>query len=247
MPTLEEELQQLQGERKKAEAEITNLSKSLQDTQSKLGLANTFVTSLAPRIAAIEKLVRDIATIKMSLKALREKILSERAGLQERLANLQKEINAQLPESLRNGIKASIEKVDKAIAEAKKKMEEAQNRTVEAEAAVSRTKEEASSAEAEYQAVNTQFHRLPQEIELVRGRVDKLTSDVKTTIDTGRVNEAYMRLLELKLAWDEMPNLYGEEQQKNLSDQIAKQRQAVMTAQDNLMKANGELNKRKAE
>jgi len=247
MPTLEEELQKLEAERDKAEAEITNQTKAVQDAQSKLSVANGLRTSLAPRIAAVEQLVKEIAATQGAVKTLREKVASEKAAAEKSFYDLQKRINAELPEERRNVINTVITKIDAAIAEAKKKSEEAQAHTVEAEKSIAATKQKAVTAEAEHQAAGVQFRQLPQEIEAARGRVAKLTGEVKTAMDAGRVNDAYMRLLELKQAMDELPKLSSEENQKKLADQITERRQATMTAQDDFLKAGEDLNKRKAE
>jgi chromosome segregation ATPase len=247
MPTLEEELQKLQAERDNAEADISNLSKTLQDAQAKLSVANATRTSLAPRVAAVEQLVKEITITQGTVKTLREKVASERAAVEKGFSDLQKRINAELPEERRNAINTVIAKIDAAIAEAKKKSEEAQVCTVEAEKAIVAAKQKTATANAEHQAAGVQFHQLPQEIEAARGRVAKLTGEVKTAMDAGRVNEAYMRLLELKQAMDELPKVNSEEYQKKLADQIAERRQATMTAQDDLVKAGEDLNKRKAE
>ena len=77
MPTVEDELKDLKAARDKLDADIAGVTKTLKDTQTQLGAANSERASLQTKIGAAEKKLADLNATKDAGKAQRDKIAKD--------------------------------------------------------------------------------------------------------------------------------------------------------------------------
>jgi chromosome segregation ATPase len=246
MSTIESELKDLQAAQAKIDADIANANKTLQDAQSKLSTANGQRTSLATKIAAAEKLAKDLDGTRGANKALREKIQMEMDSAKKTVEELQARLFNEIPEERRAAITASVDKVNAAIGDAQTTFANAHKETQAGEAAAAAAKQKAAAAEAEYQKANGELQQQPKKIEAARSRVSKLTSDVKAALDAGRFNEAFLFFLQLKQGLAELPNLISKDNEDKLAGKVMDTRSASQAAQTELAKATESLTAQKA-
>lgn len=246
MSTIESELKELQAAQAKIDTDITNANKTLQDAQSKLSTANSQRTSLATKIAAAEKLAKDLDGTRSANKTLREKTQMEMDSAKKTVEELQARLFNEIPEERRAAITAAVDKVNASIGDAQTTFANAQKETQTAEAAAAAAKQKAAAAEADYQKANGELQQQPKKIEAARSRVSKLTNDVKAALDAGRFNEAFLFFLQLKQGLAELPNLISKDNEDKLASKVMDTRSTSQAAQAELAKATESLTAQKA-
>ena len=205
--TIDAELKDLKAAREKIEAEIKEASESLQKTQAKLGEANSQRASLLSKIAAAEKAAVELNDTKKAGQAQRDKVAKDLADAQAAYDDLHKRLSAEIPAERRAAIAGAVAKVNSGIFDARTDATNAQKKTADAEAAAAEAKRKAATAEADFKQASEELKNWPKSVEAARGQMTALVKDAKDALDDGRVNDAYVKSLELKDALATLPNI----------------------------------------
>jgi chromosome segregation ATPase len=245
MSTMEAGLKDLIAARDKVEADIANANKTLQETQGKLGEANSHRASLLIKIAAAEKTASELGAAKAAGKAQREKVNRDLADAQAAFDELQKRLNAELPAERRAAIASAVAKLDAAIDDARTDVATARKQTLAAEVAAADAKKKATTAESEYQQAGGELREWPKRAEAARAQLTKLVADAKAAIEAGRINESYLRLLELKQALAALPLISSQASEDKVTASFSEKSKALDAAQLDAAKAAEALNKQK--
>jgi len=245
MSTIEAELKDLKAAREKIDAEIAEANKTLQKTQARLGEANSQRASLLTKIAAAEKAATELEGTKTAGKAERDKVAKDLAEAQAAFDDLQKRLSAELPAERRAAIAGAVTKIDGAIADARTDVGNAQKKTAEAEASAAEAKKKAATAEADFKQAGDDLKNWPKNVETARGQMTKLVADAKAALEAGRINDAYLRLLELKDSLAALPNISSQANEDKLANAFKEKAKAADAAASDAAKAADALNKQK--
>ena len=245
MSTIKAELDDLKAARKKIEEEIAEANKTLQQTQAKLGEANSQRASLLTKIAAAEKAATELEGTKKAGKAERDKVAKDLADAQAAFDDLQKRLSAEIPSERRAAISGAVTKIDGAISDARTDVANAQKKTAEAEAAASEAKKKSTTAEADFKQAGEELKNWPKSVETARGQMTSLVKDAKDALDDGRVNDAYLKLLELKDALAAVQNVSSQANEDKIANAFKEKSKAADTAASDAAKAADALNKQK--
>ncbi|HEU4511088.1 MAG TPA: hypothetical protein VFR78_22845 [Pyrinomonadaceae bacterium] len=246
MTTIEDELKELKAAREKIEAEIKEANESLQKTQAKLGDANSQRTSLLTRIAAAEKAATELDGTKKAGKAQRDKVEKELADAQAAYDDLHKRVSAELPGERRAAIAGAFTRINDAISDARTEVTNAQKKTADAETAAGEAKKKAATADRELKQAGDELKNWPKSVEAARGQMTALVKDAKDALEDGRVNDAYVKLLELKDALAALPNISSQASEDKLANAFREKAKAADAATSDVTNATDALNKQKA-
>ena len=246
MSTIKAELDDLKAARKKIEDEIAEANKTLQQTQAKLGEANSQRASLLTKIAAAEKTATELDGTKKAGQAQRDKVAKDLADAQAAFDDLQKRLSAELPAERRAAIAGAVARINDAISDARTDAENAQKKTADAEAAAAEAKKKATTAETDFKQAGEELKNWPKNVEAARGQMTSLVKDAKDALDVGRVNDAYLKLLELKEALAALPNISSQANEDKLANAFKEKAKASDAASGDSAKAADGLNKQKA-
>jgi chromosome segregation ATPase len=245
MSTIDTELKDLKAAREQIEKDIASASKTLQETQAKLGEANSQRASLLTKIAAAEKAATELEGTKKAGKAERDKVAKELADTQAAFDDLQKRLSAELPAERRAAIAGAVTKIDGAISDARTDAANAQKKTADAEAAAADARKKAAAAEADSKQPSEELKNWPKSVENARGQMTKLIADAKAALEDGRVNEAYLKLLELKDAVATVQNISSQANEDKIAKAFKDKAKAADTAASDAATAADALNKQK--
>lgn len=245
MSTLEAEIKDLKAAREKIEAEIAEANKTLQQTQAKLGEANTQRASLLTKIAAAEKAATELEGTKKAGQAERDKVAKDLADAQAAFDDLQKRLSAEIPAERRAAIAGTVAKINDGISDARTDVANAQKKTAEAEAAATEAKKKATAAEADFKQAGDELKNWPKSVETARGQMTGLVKDAKEALDDGRVNDAYLKLLELKDALAAVQNISSQANEDKIANAFKEKSKAADTAASDAAKAADALSKQK--
>lgn len=246
MSTIEAELKELKAAREKIDAEIKEANESLQKTQARLGEANSQRASLLTKIAAAEKAATELDGTKKAGQAQRDKVAKELADAQAAFDDLQKRLSAEIPAERRAAIAGAVTRVNDAISDARTDVTNAQKKTADAEAAAAEAKKKATSADADYKQASDELKNWPKSVETARGAMTGLVKDAKDALDDGRVNDAYLKLLELKDALAALPNISSQASEDKLANAFREKGKAADAAAGDAASTADALNKQKA-
>lgn len=246
MSTIEAELKELRAAREKIDKEIADANKTLQQTQAKLGDANSQRASLLTRIAAAEKAASELDGTKKAGQAQRDKVAKEVADAQAAYDDLYKRLSAELPAERRAAIAGAVAKINDAISDARTDATNAQKKTADAETAAAEAKKKATTAEAEFKQAGETLKNWPKNVEAARGQMTGFVKDAKDALEDGRVNDAYVKVLELKEALAELPKISSQANEDKLANAFREKGKAADAATGDATKAADELNKQKA-
>lgn len=246
MPTVEDELKDLKAAREKVDADIAGVTKTLQDTQSKLSAANGERASLQTKIGAAEKKLAELNATKDAGKAQRDKVTKDLADTQKVFDDLQKKLTAEVPADRRTAIAAAVADIDTAIDDARAAVAAAQKQTSDAEAAASDAKDKATAADSESKKAAEDLRQWPRNVEAARSKMTKLAEDAKTAHDAGKFVEAYLKILELKTALAALPPLSSQATEDKLTAAYADKSSAAEKAAGDAANAADALSKQKA-
>lgn len=246
MSTIQVEIDDLKAAQKKIEAEIKEANESLQKTQARLGEANSQRASLLTKIAAAEKAVTELDGAKKAGQAQRDKVAKELADAQGAYDDLHKRLSAEIPGERRAAIAGAVTKINDAISDARTDVTNAQKKTADAEAAAAEAKKKAGTAEADFKQAGDELKNWPRSVEAARVQMTGLVTDAKDALADGRVNDAYLKLLELKDALAALPNISSQASEDKLANAFREKSKAVDEASGDSAKAADALNKQKA-
>ena len=246
MPTVEDELKDLKAARDKIDADIAGVTKTLQDTQAKLGAANGERASLQTKIGAAEKRLAELNATKDAGKAQRDKVTNDLAETQKVFDDLQKKLTAQVPADRRTAIGAAVADIDTAIEDARAAVAAAQKQTSDAETAAAAARDKATDADSEAKKAAEDLKQWPRNVEAARNRMTKLAADAKTAHDTGKFAEAYLRIVELQAALAALPAHSSQATEDKLTAAYADKSSAAERAAADAAKAADTLNTQKA-
>ncbi len=244
--TIDAELKDLKAAREKIEAEIADANKTLQQTQAKLGEANSQRASLLTKIAAAEKAATELDGTKKAGQAQRDKVAKDLADAQAAYEDLQKRLSAEIPAERRAAIAGAVTRINGAISDARTDAENAQKKTADAEAAAAEAKKKATTAEADFKHASEELKNWPKSVEAARGQMTGLVKDAKDALDDGRVNDAYLKLLELKDALAALPNISSKASEDKLANAFKEKAKAADAATGDAGKAADALSKQRA-
>ena len=245
MSTIEVELKDLKAAREKIEKEIAEANKALQQTQNKLGEANSQRASLLTKIAAAEKAATELEGTKKAGKAERDKVAKDVADAQAAFEDLQKRLSAELPAERRAAITGAATKINDAIADARTNATNAQKKTADAEAAAAEAKKKAATAEADAKQASDELKNWPKSVENARGQMTKLVTDAKAALEDGRINDAYLKLLELKDALATVQNVSSQANEDKIAKAFKEKAKAADTAASDAATAADAMTKKK--
>lgn len=244
--TIDAEVKDLKAAREKIEAEIADANKTLQQTQAKLGEANTQRASLLTKIAAAEKAAAELDGTKKAGQAQRDKVAKDLADAQAAYDDLHKRLSAEIPAERRAAIAGAVTKINVGISDARTDAENAQKKTADAEAAAAEAKKKATTAEADFKQASEDLKNWPRSVEAARGQMTGLVKDAKDALDDGRVNDAYVKSLELKDALAALPNISSQASEDKLANAFKDKAKAADAATGDSAKAADALTKQKA-
>lgn len=244
--SIEAELKDLRAAREKIEAEIKEANESLQKTQARLGEANSQRASLLTKIAAAEKAATELDGTKKAGQAQRDKVAKELADAQAAYDDLYKRLSTEIPAERRAAIAGAVAKINGAISDARTDVTNAQKKTADAEAAAAEARKKAATAEAGFKQAGEELKNWPKSVEAARGQMTALVKDAKDALDDGRVNDAYVKSLELKDALAALPNISSQASEDKLANAFKEKAKAADAATGDAAKAADALNKQKA-
>jgi hypothetical protein len=245
MSTMEAELNELKAAREKVEKEIADANDALQKAQAKLGEANGQRASLLTKIAAAEKTASELDDTKKAGQAQRDKVAKELADAQAAFDDLQKRFSAELPAERRAAMAGAVSKIDGAISDARTDAENAKKKTADAEAAAAEAKKKATTAEADLKQAGDELKNWPKSVETARAQMTGLAKDAKDALEAGRLNDGYLKFLELKDALAALPNISSQATEDKISTAYKEKRKAADAASADAAKAADALNKQK--
>lgn len=245
MSTMEAELKALVAAREKVEADIASTNRTLQETQARLGEANSQRAALLLKIAAAEKTASELGAAKAAGKVQREKVTSDLKDAQSVFDDLQKRLNAQIPTERRAAIAAAVAGIDAAIDDARTDVATARKQTLAAEAAATEAKQKATAAESEYQQAGDDLRQWPKTVEATRAQMTKLATDAKAANDAGRIYESYLLWLELKQAIAVLPLISSQANEDKIAASFAEKGTALDVFQRDAATAAAALNRQK--
>lgn len=246
MSTIEAELKDLKKKRDEVDARIADANKALQKTQTELSAATGERASLLTKIAAKEKTATEIGTVKDAAKTQREKVAKNLADAQAAFNELETKLNGELPAERRAAIAAAVAKIDATIDDARKVAAAEKDKTTAAETAASDAKKKATTAEAEYQKAGEDLRQWPKNVEVARAQMTKLVADTKAALEAGRMNDAYLKLLDLKQLLATLPTISSEESENKVAAAYSDKGKAKEAASADAATATETLNKQKA-
>jgi chromosome segregation ATPase len=245
MSTVEDELKDLKKKQAEVDAKIASANKTLQQTQTELSEANNQRASLLTKIAAKEKTATELGEAKDAGKTQREKVAKDLTDAQAAFDELQTKLNAELPAERRAAIAAAVAKVDATIDDARKTATTEKDKTAAAETAATDAKKKAVTAEAEYQRAGEELRQWPKNVEAARGQLTKLVADAKAALEAGRINEAYLKLLDLKELLATLPMISSQESENKVAAAYSDKGKASEAATSDAATATAALNKQK--
>ena len=246
MPTVEDELKDLKAARDKLDADIAGVTKTLKDTQSKLGAANSERASLQTKIGAAERKLADLNATKNAGKAQRDKIAKDLAGTQKVFDDLQKKLTTEVPADRRTAIATAVAGIDTAIDDARAAVSAAQTQASDANTAANDAKQKAAAAAADAKQAAEDLRQWPMHVEAERSKMTKLAEDAKTAQETGKFAEAYLRIVELKTALAMLPVLSSQATEDKLTAAYADKSSVAEKAAGDAAKAADAANQQKA-
>jgi chromosome segregation ATPase len=246
MSTIEAELNDLKKKRDEVDARIADANKALQKTQTELSAATGERASLLTKIAAKEKTATEIGAVKDAAKTQREKVAKDLADAQAAFAELETKLNGELPAERRAATAAAVAKIDATIDDARKVAATEKDKTTAAETAATDAKKKAATAEAEYQKAGEELRQWPKNVEVTRAQMTKLVAETKAALETGRMNDAYLKLLDLKQLLSVLPTISSQESENKVAAAYSDKGKAKETASADAATATETLNKQKA-
>ncbi len=244
--SIEAELKDLKAAREKIEAEIKEANESLQKTQARLGEANSQRASLLTKIAAAEKAATELDGTKKAGQAQRDKVAKDLADAQAAYDDLHKRLSAEIPAERRAAIAGAVTQINGAISDARTYVTNAQKKTADAEAAAADARKKAATAEGDFKQAGEDLKNWPKSVEAARGQMTVLVKDAKDALDDGRVNDAYVKSIELKDALAALPNISSQASEDKLANAFKEKAKAADAATGDAAKAADALNKQKA-
>src|SRR5215813_3418599 len=246
MATVESDLEALKTAQSKVDTDFAEANKAMQQAQAKVAAANNQRSILAALIASIEKLLGELKAADAAGKAQREKVVADIASAQKAMEELQAKLFTELPEQKRVAITAAVATVDAAIQDAATRAAAADKDVAAAQTALAMAQQTSTAADADLQAAGRELQQFPQQVEAARTRLSKLMADAKAALDAGRVNESFVRFLELRQLLTDLPTLSSKESQDKLVAQVTEKRKAAQTAQEATRSVADKLDKQKA-
>jgi|GEM_PF-3208514 hypothetical protein len=246
MSTIETELKDLKKKRDEVDARIADANKALQKTQTELSAATGERASLLTKIAAKEKTATEIGAVKDAAKTQREKVARDVADAQAAFDELQTKLNGELPAERRAAIAAAVAKIDSTIDDARTVAATEKDKTTAAETAATDAKKKATTAEAEYQKAGEELRQWPKNVEVARAQMTKLAADTKAALEAGRMNDAYLKLLDLKQLLATLPTISSQESENKVAAAYSDKGKAKEAASADAATATETLNKQKA-
>jgi len=246
MSTIEAELKDLKKKRDEVDARIADANKALQKTQTELSAATGERASLLTKIAAKEKTATEIGAVKDAAKTQREKVTKDVTDAQAAFNELETKLNGELPAERRAAIAAAVAKIDATIDDARKVAMTEKDKTTAAETAATDAKKKATTAEAEYQKAGEELRQWPKNVEVARAQMTKLVADTKAALEAGRMNDAYLKLLDLKQLLATLPTISSQESENKVTAAYSDKGKAKEAASADAATATETLNKQKA-
>ncbi len=244
---LQDDLNNLRGEREKLDLRIAGAGDTLTKAQQALTDAQRQHAELTASLAPVEQLASELKALGNAIEAQRKATETEVKAAPEFHAALAANLGQQLPKPVRNAIEKTIEGVEAATNELKRAVETSQRELAGAEANVGSTSKHAALAEAAFREGLAQLRQLAGQISAAQRQVANLRGSARAVADRGEFIQAFYEVHQLDSVVKQLRALADPQKEQELTDQLLKHWREWRQAQAELPRKTAEVNKLKQE
>lgn len=242
LPNLTQTLADVTEEIQKTQQAVDEATTSLEKTGEELETSKAELRQWQQKKAALERLQQEVAGVRENVAQRRQSAAEAHQAGQTFLQETHERLNRQVGEATRQ----QIEQVDGAGDPLRQQVATSQTEVGEAEAAVAEARRDATWHDARLQQVKSQLQQLPGEIQAAERQLENRRTAVQTAADGGRMPEAYLLLLDVQRALDDLEETAGEDRERQLLAELDGRWQKAYQAQTALAARQAALQQKQA-